>query len=229
MKLKSIETRTVLLTSQQKNHTFSSALTLRNAGSLVMGSKTAFCPPHPVLPRLLLSRLAGEKEKKQMLSRTRNAPISLNCPVQRHLGSLLSFFQRPWSSLGCCLFRNKISLFGITITRTMLFCVAEDLPLSLLKASEVRWNLTSVTRAFVSAFNCCTPGCILTMQLEPPEQRVPERFAACCNLQDGNITECAEVRTPRTKILFQNVFLSPVPGNLKRCCPFFIVNRFLGI
>lgn len=46
-----------------------------------------------------------------------------------------------------------------------------------------------------------------------------EPFAACCNLQDWNTIQCAEVCTFRAKILFQNVFLSPMPGNLKRCSP----------
>lgn len=116
-----------------------------------------------------------------------------------------------------CPFLDKLSLLWTTITRTALFCFATDIPPSFLKASEVRWNLTRGIWAFVFAFNCCAPGWILLLLLQP-EQRAQDP-GDCHRLQERHSTQPAEVCMLRAKILFQNVCLTPMSGSLKSCCP----------
>lgn len=122
-----------------------------------------------------------------------------------------------------CPFSDKLSLFWTTITRTALFSFATDVPLSFLKASEVRWNLTRGIWAFVFAFNCCAPGWIpLLLQRE---QRVKD--LGCSSQTTGLGQHTAEVCTLGAKILFQNVCLTPMPGSLKELLPSYRMNRCL--
>lgn len=128
-----------------------------------------------------------------------------------------------------CPFSDKLSLFRATITRTTLFCFATDVPLSFLKASEVRWNLTRGIWAFVFAFNCCPRGGSLCCRCCSRGRRSRGRrtLAACHSLQDWGSTEPAGVCTLTAKILFQKCLSNSYAWQLKELPPFYTVNRCL--
>lgn len=120
-----------------------------------------------------------------------------------------------------CPFSDKLSLFRATITRTTLFCFATDVPLSFLKASEVRWNLTRGIWAFVFAFNCCPRGgslcCRCCSGAGGAEGAGPWLPVTAC--RTGAAQSLREFARSQQRFCFKSVFLTPMPGSSKSCRP----------
>lgn len=130
-----------------------------------------------------------------------------------------------------CPFSDKLSLFWTTITRTTLFCFATDVPLSFLKASEARWNLTRGIWAFVFAFNCCAPGWILLLLLlqpGPSEQRAQDLGCLSQLAGPGQHTACRSLHV-QSKDFVSKCLSNSYAWRLKELLPFYTVNRCLAV